>query len=74
MSFIGKKQFCVNCFFARSALVFWTPAPPVWQAGEKRSAFRRPAPEQFQEKGVAAFRPELRRNKDLAQFGDSEKR
>ncbi|MBZ9885017.1 MULTISPECIES: hypothetical protein [unclassified Mesorhizobium] len=40
----------------------------------KTFRFRRLAPEQFQEKCVAAFRPELRRNKDLAQFGDSEKR
>jgi bifunctional DNA-binding transcriptional regulator/antitoxin component of YhaV-PrlF toxin-antitoxin module len=30
--------------------------------------------EQFQEKCVAAFRPELRKNKDLERFGDSVKR
>jgi hypothetical protein len=30
--------------------------------------------EQFQEKCVAVFRPELRKNKDLERFGDSVKR
>ncbi|MBZ9661665.1 hypothetical protein LB523_21695 [Mesorhizobium sp. ESP-6-4] len=72
--FYREKTILRQLFFRSVGARLLDARAARWQAGEKRSAFRRPAPEQFQEKGVAAFRPELRRNKDLAQFGDSEKR